>query len=236
MHELAAEASRLCQELDPTSVLPPVMGAGCLERPALALVFINPTARNLSVRPDWDGPQLPFVGNSELFRTLSSAGVLPPNLALTLRRARWTPELAREVYDEVRRSRIYITNVVKCTGRSGALPNRAVIEAFTPLLRQELVAASPKLIVAMGILPFQALTGRTLRLQDVLADARRGAGIRVHESVDGHPVAPCYFPVGRGRRSLARELLARIVAEFEASRPDRGSTSRTRRTSGRSPN
>ena len=57
-----------------------VPGGGCVDRPRLMLVFINPTVRNISARADWPGPSFPFAGKPGLWHILADAGLVSPDL------------------------------------------------------------------------------------------------------------------------------------------------------------
>jgi hypothetical protein len=46
----------------PKTKLRPILGGGKTDRPNIMLVFINPTARNISSDKGWLGPVFPFVG------------------------------------------------------------------------------------------------------------------------------------------------------------------------------
>ena len=76
----------------------------------------------------------------------------------------------------LRREALYVTNVVKFrptkqndkTGRiSNRPPTRKEIELFTPLLHEELMLVAPRLLITLGNVALQAVTGKGLNVGEV---------------------------------------------------------------------
>jgi DNA polymerase len=190
----------------------PVMGGGETNKPRLALIFINPTHRNASTKEGWSGPRFPFIGTKAVWRVLGNAGLLSAELVdMISGRERWDEEFAEEVYAAVRSEGLYLTNLVKWTGPNGDLPSRQLIELYADVLRRELELVGPRGIVAFGGMPYRALTGRDVKLGEVLANLRHaGDPFYAIDGALGVPVYPCYFPVGRGNPKGAAEILSAV--------------------------
>lgn len=194
-----------------------VSGGGCVDRPRLMLVFINPTVRNITARADWPGPPFPFAGKPKLWHILADAGLVSHDLPAQIAALGPTPALVERLIAESRRSGLYLTNAVKCVDDGSNLPAATRVAESWPLLAEEIGIVQPRYIVALGQLPFRALTGLTVRLADQLWDAQHGhLSPLPSRPIDGHsyPVFPCYFPTGRGNPVAATTMLRAIHAQI----------------------
>lgn len=199
------------------SGLASIYGGGAADRPDWGLVFINPTGRNISSRPGWSGPRFPFIGTGRIWRFLAEAGLLADRVVdrLPARPADWSPAVASRLEGDLVRAGLYLTNVVKATAPDSRLPSLAEVDRYRRLLDDELDLVRPRLTVAFGVLAYRSLTGRTIRLADAYDRQLAGSSI-VAGSRRGLPVAPCYFPVGRGNPRRAGQMLSRLAAEARA--------------------
>lgn len=187
-----------------------VPGGGYAPEPALMLVFINPTVRNITAQAEWPGPRFPFAGKPKLWQILAEAGFVSADLPQQMAALGPTPPMVEGLIAEARRRRLYLTNAVKCVDDGSNLPAAARVAAAWPLLQQEIALVRPRLIVTLGLIPFGALTGHTVRLADQLWDAGQGRiNLYPSHAIDGrrYPVFPCYFPTGRGNPVAATKML-----------------------------
>ncbi|MEK6959809.1 MAG: uracil-DNA glycosylase family protein [Nanoarchaeota archaeon] len=206
----------------PGSGLSPIYGGGREQNPEFMFVFINPTRRNISSDPSWTGPRFPFIGTKQVWRVFHKAGLFDDGLLSYIEsNPRWSVRFTDKVRDFLDSNSIYISNVVKSTGADAALPDSAKINLFLPALQRELEIVKPKYLVAMGLIPFERLTGRKIKLADyhsqALAKKRLGTfkvsfGDNDRSRYASSEVIPCYFPVGRGSPKKAVELL-RLLKE-----------------------
>jgi uracil-DNA glycosylase len=227
LEDLWRLAADILATIDPGGALPPVVGGGRTDRPALACVFINPTYRNQSTREGWRGPRYPFIGTKPVWRVLAAAGLFPHTLQIEIDRLQtWDEDFAATVYAAVAHEGLYITNLVKRTGPNADLPTPALVTAFRDLLIRELQIVRPAAVVTFGAIPFKALTGESIRLSEELNRARSSGFVRAHAAAELElPVYPCWFPVGRGKPAAAIEMLRLIhrQASASASRPAKSS-------------
>ena len=79
------------------------------------------------------------------------------------------------------------------------------------MLFKEIEIVNPKLIVALGQIPFRAITNQNIKLSEFYKRQKKSSNLILFDSrqINGrtYKVFPCYFPVGRGRRKEAIELL-----------------------------
>jgi hypothetical protein len=190
-----------------------VPGGGCAAQPDAMLIFINPTVRNISAHASWDGPRFPFAGKPKLWEILAAAGWIDAAVPQRMAELGPTSPMVELLIAAAQHHRLYLTNAVKCVDDGSNLPTAARVAAGWPLLQQEIALVQPRLIITFGLIPFGALTGRTIRLADHLWDAQQGQ-ITWYPShaIAGrqYPVFPCYFPTGRGNPVGAARLLAAL--------------------------
>ena len=88
------------------------------------------------------------------------------------------------------RSRVYITNVVKCSVDGSVRPEAGHIEACLSYLKQQIALLSPAVICTMGAAPAQALLGSSLpliRLRGRFHHYTSGSGTTI-------PLMPTFHP------------------------------------------
>lgn len=190
-----------------------VHGGGKEKKPRFALVFINPTYNNISTKPQWKGRRYPFIGTRAVWRVLVKSGLLPASV-LQLTEGKWSEETAEQVLQVMRENGVYLTNVVKCTAAHGDAPSRGAICDKLPLLIKELKIVQPQLTIAMGLIPFKALTEKNVKLGEFAAEF--SVKPKFFSSSIGK-VVPCWFPVGRGNPKKAVELLSTIARKYKNS-------------------
>ncbi len=185
-----------------------IPGGGCTDKPRLMLLFINPTARNISADPFWQGVRYPWIGVTHFWKWLAGTGLLNEKLLTKMQDQGWSCELATEIHEYLVTKRLYITNIVKRTGQDAELPNSKLQNLFLPILKKEIALVKPEKIIAFGRIPFEKLTGQKIKLADVYDKAKITGNLLSYSVIDMNVrVIPCYFPMGRGNPKRATEIL-----------------------------
>jgi uracil-DNA glycosylase len=191
-----------------------VYGGGATESPNYCFVLINPTYRNLSTSPLYEGPRFPFIGVRLFWKVLNRGGFFADEVLEVVERKPWTRETTSAVLTELKRQSIYLTNLVKCAQPHPKVPGREVFVEDMPLFEREMLLVKPHTIVAFGQLTLSVLTGETLKLGEyyrrILA---YGIKSEFHFTLGDTmtiPVFPNFFPIGRGNPRLAAEILGLI--------------------------
>jgi len=192
------------------NVLQHIHGGGQENNPKVMFVFINPTHRNISSRPEYSGPRIPFLGTREIWKVFVDAGLLDPTVIERIRNG-WDRNIIDTVICTIRNAGFYLTNIVKCTQPDARLPTKKTIKKKQDIFLKELEAVNPKLVVAFGTLPFEALSGTKLKLNDHYEKQMKSDKLITYPTIPvsgkSYNMYPCYFPVGRGDRKRAVELL-----------------------------
>lgn len=186
-----------------------IVGGGCEDGPNLMLVLMNPTARNPTLAQDYCGERVSYAGVASFWRVLIKAGLLESSLLRAFDKQPWSDQKTQVLLDALAASSIYVTELVKCPSRTAVTPDAATIAHNLKFLKEELRIVRPKAVVALGHLVFEALTGRRIKLGEVVA--RPGtppATFQLREELEATAaVFPCYFPTGRGNHAKATQVL-----------------------------
>jgi DNA polymerase len=198
----------------PGSKLLPVVGNGKVSRPKFMFVFINPTKRNASSHPRWQGPRFPFVGTKNVWDVFHRAGLFDDKLMYRIKYdTSWSLEFTRSVLWFLKRNSFYFTNIVKYTGEDATLPTSKMVQTYLPILEREIELVQPQYIVAFGQIPFTHLTKRKIKLDDYYHQCKKTEKLTLYDcqiSANNIHVIPCYFPVGRGNPARAVEILSAL--------------------------
>lgn len=190
-----------------------IHGGGAVHSPEFALVFMNPTQRNLSSRPGWKGPRFPFIGTSRVWRLFGDCRLLDKHLADQFNKPAddWTTADARSLETYLAQARLYVTNVIKETAVDSRPPKPAVFQRYQALLHEEMELIKPRLIIAFGLAACKSLTGISIRLEEIYQKALSSERVPIVGDCRSLPVAPCYFPIGRGNPQRAKTILHMIT-------------------------
>lgn len=192
-----------------------ILGGGYCENPDYLFLFINPTHHNRSSHQEYAGKRrYPFIGVRYFWKLLSETGLIEPNLIQDIYKSGWQPHHETLLETNLIRKKIYLTNLVKCTQPHPENPDSAAIAADLPLLKREIQLVNPKIIVTFGKLPTRILTGCDIKLADILLEARQKNLQPLASNIIQNQIFsifPCYFPIGRGNPTKAKELLRLII-------------------------
>jgi DNA polymerase len=204
--ELFPELDRLHSKYG-SSNCTPIYGAGLITNPRVALVFMIPTARNVSSSPYWEGIRAPWIGTKNVWRMLSKLGLFTSaDIAERIQSRKpeeWTTEFAQEVYESVANDSLYITNVSKATQDDARHIPDSVYKEFLPSIIKELSLVNPTVIIAFGNQVSSTLLQRKISVSEYLGDEYEEL-----ETLQGNTlkVYPTYYPVGQGTRNIDKAL------------------------------
>jgi hypothetical protein len=211
LEKLWLYTNQLHQKQYPQSKLKPIMAGGKLYKPRYMFVFINPTYKNVSSDADWAGERRPWTGTKYIWKIFNRAGHFDAALLDEINcRKTWDVDFANKVYGHLADRGFYFTNIVKWTGANADLPSAQKINLFLPILLREIELVQPKYIVTFGLLPFNALVGKKLKLAEYFDSVVKCGELKHYDLIvneRSYKVIPCYFPVGRGNPKRAVELL-----------------------------
>lgn len=203
LDELNSEYDQL-QQLYGAKELSAIYNGGCTDRPDICFVFMNPTGKNPSANPDWKGGRAPWIGTKNIWKLFHQIRLLSDDVFDNIQQLKpnqWTEEFADNVYNDVSKHKVFITNLGKCTQVDARPLSDSVYLEYLELLHQEINIVRPKLIVSMGNQVSSILLERKISVSQC---RRKG----FTKDVLGHSYAiyPVYYPVGNGMMNMGKAV------------------------------
>ncbi len=183
----------------------PIYGTGCIQRPRLVLVFMNPTARNVSAKPGWTGIRAPWVGLKQTWKLFYEIGILDRKLfeaTQKLKPEEWTPKFTNIIYSYIASQKVFSTNLAKAT-QSDARPLRDKVfydsrEGFL----KELELLNTSHIVTFGNQVSSVLLDKPIRVSRYSGSEFEKLKVRGRV----YRIYPCFYPVGRGWMNVKKVI------------------------------
>lgn len=177
--------------------LNPVYGCGKENNPRVALVFMNPTKRNIATNKCWAGLKAQFLGTKQIWEFLTKCNLFSPTINEEIKSKKpkdWTLEFCEYVYNEVKNQGLWITNLAKCTQDDARPLPDSVFLQYKDLLKEELKIINPQKVFFFGnqvssIMLEQPITVSTTRQQKFSLKV----GNKEFESY------ALFYPLGNGR-------------------------------------
>ncbi len=174
-----------------------VYGCGQENCPRVALVFMNPTKRNIATDKFWKGLRAQWLGTKQIWEFLTKCNLFSSIINEEIKSKKpkdWTPEFCKFVYKEVKKQGLWITNLEKCTQDDAKPLPDSIFLKYKNLLKEELLKVNPQKIFFFGnqvssIMLEQSISVSTTRQKKFTLD------------INGKKFE-CYalfYPVGNGR-------------------------------------
>jgi len=183
----------------------PVYGAGCIDRPRVMFIFMNPTAKNVSSQKGWNGLRAPWLGTKNIWSLLSDLGFISSdyfNQISTLRPEEWTESFSEEIYTHLKDKSVYITNLAKCTQLDARPLKDEVFKKYLDLMKKEISIINPKHIITFGNQVSSIILNKPISVS-------KYTGVMSEPiAIDGraHNIYPTYYPVGHGRMNQPKAI------------------------------
>jgi DNA polymerase len=190
-------------------------GTGCTKNPDVYFLFMNPTAKNLSVNFDWPGIRAPWLGLKNTWKLLYKLGCIDEifhNKIIGMKPGDWSLEFAEELYKHVAGKKIYLSNLARCTQPDARHVPDVVFRESKKIAFREIQILNPRIIIAFGNQVASNLLGRDIRVSEYRKK-------KIMLDIDGkeYAVYPVYYPVGMGMRNMPKAI-ADIRAIMKSSR------------------
>ena len=173
-----------------------IYNGGCIDNPDICFVFMNPTGRNIASSKEWKGIKSPWIGTKNIWKLFYQVGLLDSdiyNKIQSIKGSSWTEEFAKEVYDDVKKHKFFITNLGKCTQIDArTIPDKVYLE-YLDLLYKEIEIINPKVIVLFG----NQVSSLVLDRKISVSLCRKEEFIKNINGKD-YSFYSVYYPVGNG--------------------------------------
>ena len=173
-----------------------IFGGGCEKNPKVCLVFMNPTARNVSSKKNWTGIRRQWLGTKQVWNFLAKCGLFDETLndeIQSMSPKDWTPEFCEKVYQQVESENLYITNLAKCTQCDAKPLSDDVFKNYVGLLKEELEIVDPQRVVLFGNQVSSIVLGERISVSTC-----RRKEFELKTSNKTFKAFVAYYPVGNG--------------------------------------
>lgn len=187
--------------------LMPVYGGGQIDSPRICLIFMNPTAKNVSSVSSWNGIRAPWIGTKNVWRLLfkmklfNNAEIIEE--ILRIRPEEWTVEFAENLYSEIAKESLYITNIAKCTQDDARHIPDSVYKEYLPTMLEELETIQPQFIIALGNQVSSVILQKSVSVAKYVADE-----FELVKTPNGNElkIYPTYYPIGHGAWNMDKAM------------------------------
>ncbi len=199
------------QKIHGNKNLSAIYGAGQIKNPKLFLVFMNPTARNISSNKNWKGLKAPWISTKNVWKMFYNLGFFEKNFFNKINNKKpneWNEDFAEEVYKEVKRNSIYITNLSKATQVDARPLKDNVFKEYLELFKEEINTIKPKIVITFGNQVSSVLLNKKIKVSEY---RKKYEVLKIDKTE--FKVFPVYYPVGQGMRNIdkAKEDIKWII-------------------------
>lgn len=113
----------------------------------------------------------------------------------------WNEEFAEKVYNEVKRNKIFITNLGKCTQIDARSLENSVYEKYLNLLEKEIEIINPKVIILFG----NQVSTVFLKEKISVSQVRKKQFIKIINGKE-YKCYSIFYPVGNGRFNIDKSI------------------------------
>ncbi len=181
-----------------------IYNGGCTNKPDICFVFMNPTGRNIASSKDWKGLKSPWIGTKNIWDLFVALDLLDKNTYDKIKKLKaneWTIEFAKEVYDNVKKHKYFITNLGKCTQIDARVIPNSVYKEYLHLLYKEINIIKPKVIILFG----NQVSSIVLDKKISVSLVRKQSFIKEIEGTK-YKFYSVYYPVGNGRFNIDKAI------------------------------
>lgn len=180
-----------------------IYGAWCPKRPKLFLLFMNPTGKNISCGKEWKWLRAPRLGTKNIWKLLTAIWVISKNTFGQIQKKKpseRTEKFSLEVYQEIAKNGIYISNLAKCTQTDARPLKDSVFKEYLSLIYDEIDYIQPLHIVSFGNQVSSILLNKKVTVSGYKNSEHELLQIKKH----AYKVYPTFYPVGQWMRNLPK--------------------------------
>jgi len=182
-----------------------IYGAGCIKNPKILFLFMNPTARNYSAISSWKGIRAPWIGTKNIWKMFHALGLLKESTFNKIQEGGkdiWSEQFAGNLYSELSKKSLYITNLAKCTQVDSRALKNDVFRSYLQNTLEEIYLVNPTNIISFGNQVSSILLNKNIKVSEY-----EGRGAEVLNIRDKKfNVYPVFYPVGQGMRNIKKAI------------------------------
>ena len=177
---------------------------GCDTNPDICFVFMNPTSKNVASDPFWNGIRAPWIGTKNIWDLFVATNLFDIDIYNEIKSKKaneWDKEFAEKVYNEVKKNKIFITNLGKCTQIDARPIQNSVYEKYLSLLEKEIDIVKPKVIILFGNQVSSIVLGEKISV----SQSRKKLYTRKINNNE-YKFYSVFYPVGNGRFNIDKSI------------------------------
>jgi len=177
-----------------------ICGCGDITKPKLCLVFMNPTAKNVSANKKWQGIKAPWLGTKNVWKMFFQLGLINKDIIAKINSKKpsdWDYKFAETVYHEIANNHIYITNLSKATQADARALSDKVFKQYLDIFKEEINIIKPKIIITFGNQVSSILLNKNIKVSDY---RKKYEELQINSQT--YKVFPIYYPIGQGMRNI----------------------------------
>ena len=181
-----------------------IYNGGCIENPDICFVFMNPTGKNIASDKSWKGIKSPWIGTKNIWDLFYELKLLDEgiyNKIKSLKCNEWTEEFAKEVYENVKKYKYFITNLGKCTQIDARPLSDGVYKKYLHLLEKEIEIVNPRVVILFG----NQVSSIVLNSKISVSQCRKKRFIKEINNKN-YECYSVYYPVGNGRFNIGKSI------------------------------
>ena len=177
---------------------------GCSENPDICFIFMNPTSKNIASNPSWDGIRAPWIGTKNIWDLFVATNLFGKDIYDEIKSKKaenWDKRFAERVYDEVKRNKVFITNLGKCTQIDARPIKNSVYKKYLDLLEKEIEIVDPKVIILFG----NQVSTVFLQQNISVSQCRKQEFIKTINGKE-YKCYSVFYPIGNGRFNIDKSI------------------------------
>lgn len=181
-----------------------IYNGGRVDSPDIMFVFMNPTGRNISADKSWKGPHYPWLGTKNIWDLFIEVNLIDRDIydkIKSIKGSDWTVDFCNEVYDNISKHKVFITNLGKCTQIDARPLTDSYFNDYLPLLIKEVSIVKPKVIILFGNQVSSIFLDKKISVSET-----RKKYFEKTISRKKYKCFPVYYPVGNGRFNIDKSI------------------------------
>ncbi len=201
------QLNALCREYDELQTeygdasLNSIYFGGCVNNPDICFVFMNPTKKSIASKKEWKGYRSPWIGIKNIWDLFNDLCLINTSIYKEIKLKKgneWTVDFAKQVYDNIKDNKVFITNLAKCTQIDARELSNSVYEKYLDLFLKEIDIVNPKIIVLFG----NQVSSVVLNKKVSVSQCRKQQFI-LNKKYKCYCV---YYPIGNGRFNIDKSI------------------------------
>jgi hypothetical protein len=179
-------------------------GAGCIKNPKVMFLFMNPTAKNLTVRKSWKGMRAPWIGLKNTWKLMNKLGFISDKtneLIQNMKTIEWDNKIVESIYSEIAKNKSYLTNLARCTQPDARHVPDLVFRESRDITIEEIKIVNPEIVIAFG-----NQVSSNLLQRDIKVSEWRKKKVELSLGNKRYSIYPTYYPVGMGLRNINKAI------------------------------